>query len=235
MDPFSRARSAVDRESTNPSRILSAHRLARARRRMSTPDRARARRVTSLLSSYYDGDDSVDADASTVRHRRHHGERIHDDARISAPSAPHRRRRISRHLRGRSRQHHGQRRPHHRYPHHRRRRHRRRSRTTHQRHRRPLVDRLSPPRRRQIRPFVRQLLAPTPSLSPRRRARARVTIDCHRSHFLFIRVSSPSRVASRPSSMFPSRVPTRRRGFGYLGNETARSRAPLFGSRRADR
>ena len=65
------------------------------------------------------------------------------------------------------------------------------------------------PRRRQIRPFVRQLLAPTPSLSPRRRARARVTIDCHRSHFLFIRVSSPSRVASRPSSIFPSRVPTR--------------------------
>ena len=55
---------------------------------MSTPDRARARRVTSLLSSYYDGDDSVDADASTVRHRRHHGERIHDDGFVdrAAPS-----------------------------------------------------------------------------------------------------------------------------------------------------
>ena len=55
---------------------------------MSTPDRARARRVTSLLSSYYDGDDSRDADASTVRHRRHHGERIHDDGFVdrAAPS-----------------------------------------------------------------------------------------------------------------------------------------------------
>ena len=55
---------------------------------MSTPDRARARRVTSLLSSYYDGDDSVDADASTVRHRRQHGERIHDDGFVdrAAPS-----------------------------------------------------------------------------------------------------------------------------------------------------
>ena len=86
--PRARARSVVDRESTSPSRILSSHRLARARRRMSTPDRARARRVTSLLSSYYDGDDSVDADASTVRHRRHHGERIHDDGFVdrAAPS-----------------------------------------------------------------------------------------------------------------------------------------------------
>ena len=55
---------------------------------MSTPDRARARRVTSLLSSYYDGDDSRDADASTVPHRRHHDDRIHDDGFVdrAAPS-----------------------------------------------------------------------------------------------------------------------------------------------------
>ena len=44
--------------------------------------------MTSLLSSYYDGDDSRDADASTVPHRRHHDDRIHDDGFVdrAAPS-----------------------------------------------------------------------------------------------------------------------------------------------------